>query len=358
MNSIIKISLFIIFCLSIFFCLQNTVYAQNTGLKEPPLQIKIPTIHFTADKDKWIGEYIKGIYEYGIMVVGILAAVVLMWAGLLWLTSGGSMDKVKQAKSWIAAALTGLVIALSSYVILYTVNPDLVIFGPIKIEKVKSLPKDRPVKGEELPDFGFLDDHDWLPPVTTYTGQAPSLPGTAPSMPFTSPQYKPLNDPLSILKNPVVINRRPLTDGRIKYYHIDFNDYREEPEFKDLKPFLPPEHPVFDPKELVLPKISYYETKTSMPRYELGPLPSQQGSLEEEVPSCIFINMPKEQGTPDQIIAAISFKNAQQMEIINDYITERYPAEEWEIVPPSGSVQPDARGYHNVSIELIRKLVD
>ncbi len=87
--------------------------------------------------ERTIGEYIQAIYNYAIGIVGILAAVVLMWGGVVWLTSGGSAERVKSAKSWIGAALSGLVLVLTSYLILNTINPDLVNFKPLKMADVK-----------------------------------------------------------------------------------------------------------------------------------------------------------------------------------------------------------------------------
>jgi len=90
----------------------------------------------------WIGEYIAGIYKYAIGIVGILAAVVLMIGGVIWIMAGGSATMIGEAKAWIGASLTGLVIALCSYVILYQVNPALVGFKGLDItmvEKIKQL---------------------------------------------------------------------------------------------------------------------------------------------------------------------------------------------------------------------------
>ena len=90
----------------------------------------------------WIGEYIAGIYKYAIGIVGILAAVVLMVGGVLWIIAGGNATTIGEAKAWIGASLTGLVIALTSYLILYQVNPALVGFKGLDItmvEKIKQL---------------------------------------------------------------------------------------------------------------------------------------------------------------------------------------------------------------------------
>jgi len=132
------------------------------NFKMPVLQVKIPNLTFTsADKIKaeckevngqktcnfpWIGEYVAGIYKYAIGIVGILAAVVLMVGGVLWIIAGGSATMIGEAKAWIGASLTGLVIALCSYLILYQVNPALVGFNGLNItmvEKIKELVSNR-----------------------------------------------------------------------------------------------------------------------------------------------------------------------------------------------------------------------
>jgi hypothetical protein len=84
----------------------------------------------------WIGEYIVGIYKYAIGIVGILAAVVMMFGGVRWIMAGGNASAISEAKAWIAAALTGLVLVLSSYTILHYINPSLTQPIPIKVHTV------------------------------------------------------------------------------------------------------------------------------------------------------------------------------------------------------------------------------
>jgi len=100
---------------------------------KPQVDIGIPSGEITPTS---IGEYIRAIYKYAIGIVGILAAVVLMFGGILWLTAGGNTERIGSAKSWIGAALTGLVLALCSYMILAMINPDLVNFESINPKKV------------------------------------------------------------------------------------------------------------------------------------------------------------------------------------------------------------------------------
>ena len=86
-----------------------------------------------------IGKYIRAIYKYAIGIIGILAAVVLMIGGILWIMAGGNATQITEAKAWIGASLTGLVLALSSYLLLATVNPALVNLKITVVPNVKNI---------------------------------------------------------------------------------------------------------------------------------------------------------------------------------------------------------------------------
>lgn len=86
-----------------------------------------------------IGNYIVDIYKYAIGIVGILASIILMYGGVLWITAMGSAERISEAQSWIKAAITGTVLALSSYMILYIVNPDLVKFNALNINDIETV---------------------------------------------------------------------------------------------------------------------------------------------------------------------------------------------------------------------------
>jgi len=138
-------------------CCQNitsgSLNATMPNLKIPDikLQVAIPGLNLTKGSAikcteqngkktcniPWIGEYIAGIYKYAIGIVGILAAVVLMIGGVIWVVAGGSATMIGEAKAWIGASLTGLIIALCSYLILYQINPALTVFQPLQIAQVK-----------------------------------------------------------------------------------------------------------------------------------------------------------------------------------------------------------------------------
>jgi len=115
----------------------------------PQLQISIPNLKFNKvecipnDMSSatstyecsipWLSQYISAIYDYGVGIAGILAAIVLMAGGILWLVSGGDAGKVTQARELIVGSVIGLIILMSSYIILEQINPDLVKLKSIKI---------------------------------------------------------------------------------------------------------------------------------------------------------------------------------------------------------------------------------
>ncbi len=72
-----------------------------------------------------LAKYIKAFYDYGLAAAGILAAIVLMAGGLLWLTAAGNDTRIGQAKELIVGSITGVLILFSSWIILNTINPDL-----------------------------------------------------------------------------------------------------------------------------------------------------------------------------------------------------------------------------------------
>jgi hypothetical protein len=120
----------------------------NEFIAPPTLQItlsdklKFKNIEKCSDSsDKyciwWTGQYQQTVYDLAVGAVGIFAAVGLMVAGFIWLTAGGNASKVGEARGWLASSLTGLVLVLGSYVILYYVNPELVKIKPLKIRKVE-----------------------------------------------------------------------------------------------------------------------------------------------------------------------------------------------------------------------------
>jgi len=70
--------------------------------------------------------YVKAIYKFGIWTIGIAALLMIMIGGFMYMTSAGNNATMGKAKGYITDALIGLVMAMTAYLLLYTINPDLV----------------------------------------------------------------------------------------------------------------------------------------------------------------------------------------------------------------------------------------
>lgn len=105
-------------------------------------ELKLDTISCVPGQEcdiGWISQYIVAIYKYGIILAAVLTTVMIMVGGFLWLMSGGSSNRVSKAKEFITNALMGLLLALFSYMLLYTINPRLTALGPISVYAPKEI---------------------------------------------------------------------------------------------------------------------------------------------------------------------------------------------------------------------------
>ena len=107
----------------------------------PQLSVSIPGFGKFSDvtcDDKsvscqipWIAEYIKALYNYGLLIIGVLSVIVMMIGGVMRITAAGNKQQISHANSFISGSILGATIAVCSYLILYLANPNLVIWKPI-----------------------------------------------------------------------------------------------------------------------------------------------------------------------------------------------------------------------------------
>ncbi|MEK7659404.1 MAG: hypothetical protein AAB338_01990 [Patescibacteria group bacterium] len=72
------------------------------------------------------GELIQSIFSWALALVGAAVFINFFWAGFLWFTAAGRPGPINQAKEKMTNALIGATILLASFLILKTINPDLV----------------------------------------------------------------------------------------------------------------------------------------------------------------------------------------------------------------------------------------
>jgi len=130
-KSILFFSCLVFFLFLVFFVF---VQARELEIKYPTIPgIEIPTTTETS-----FAFYIKYIFNLAIMLSGVIAFFAFVVGGVRYLTSGGSPVIKKDASDQIAAGFFSLIILLSSYLILFSINPQLTVFNEPEIEKISS----------------------------------------------------------------------------------------------------------------------------------------------------------------------------------------------------------------------------
>lgn len=89
-------------------------------------------------------EYIRLLFIYGLGLVGIVALFAFVYGGVRYMLSGGSDTGTSEGKKWMFGALAGIVLLLSSFLILRTISPDLVALREPYLVKIEIEPPEPP----------------------------------------------------------------------------------------------------------------------------------------------------------------------------------------------------------------------
>lgn len=84
----------------------------------------------------WISNYIAGVYRYAVSIAGLIAGVMFVMGGFQYLTAGGDSSRVSQGRERITNAVIGLLMVFGAYVMLLTINPDLVSLTSLRVRGV------------------------------------------------------------------------------------------------------------------------------------------------------------------------------------------------------------------------------
>ncbi len=79
--------------------------------------------------------YLQSVFAFGISLAGIFAVLMIVIGGIQYITAYGNPSQAESAKNRIWQALIGLLLVVSAWLILYTINPDLT-KGVLKIPPI------------------------------------------------------------------------------------------------------------------------------------------------------------------------------------------------------------------------------
>lgn len=128
----------------------------NTVCKPQP-RISIPGITFSSPYDvassleleqdgsvyiniPFLGEYIRGIYLYGLIALVVIAVIFIVIAGIQWMTPSADGAGKKAAQTRIFRAMMALILGFGSYAFLYSIDPNLVTFTNLRVKYIETVP--------------------------------------------------------------------------------------------------------------------------------------------------------------------------------------------------------------------------
>jgi len=119
MSKILKISI-IILALTVIIFSAGIVLAEPYKLLEPIGNLT------EVSTDQPFAQYVGGLLKFLVGFAAIAAVVMIVIWGIIYASSTGKEATISNAKEGITAAILGLILALLSVLILFTINPDLV----------------------------------------------------------------------------------------------------------------------------------------------------------------------------------------------------------------------------------------
>jgi len=128
--------------------------------------------------------YIQYVFNFAIIIAGIIAFASIVYAGFRYLASAGNPTTMSDARSQITAGILGLLILVTSYLILIQINPELIVLkiGKIEFEKGVILYADSGCPGGDTPLDGTEEGKDFLRVRANYAWLGNDFSNTANSM--------------------------------------------------------------------------------------------------------------------------------------------------------------------------------
>jgi len=93
---------------------------QGYALLEP-----LPGTETAPGTSVGLSGYLEAVFAFGISLAGIFAVLMIVIGGIEYITAYGNPGRAETAKNRIWQALIGLLLVVSAWLILYTINPDL-----------------------------------------------------------------------------------------------------------------------------------------------------------------------------------------------------------------------------------------
>lgn len=137
----------------VFFTIALLIFPGLVLAQEKTLEVDYPGLDISETKNLF-PEYVKYVFTFIITALGGVLFWYLITGGITYITAGGDPEKMKEAKKKITSVFWGAIILLSSFLILRTINPQ--ILAPTSLEKLEDIslePEEIPSPESKAPDI-------------------------------------------------------------------------------------------------------------------------------------------------------------------------------------------------------------
>ncbi|NCB20854.1 MAG: hypothetical protein EOM88_02950 [Clostridia bacterium] len=118
-NVIIILNVFFIsfFLLSSILTPRNALADDKYGLDQSASKVEAFKGQVGNQEENFINDKIGSVIGIVLSFIGVIFLILMIYAGISWMTAAGNQEKVTKAKNLIINAIIGLIIVLSAYTI-------------------------------------------------------------------------------------------------------------------------------------------------------------------------------------------------------------------------------------------------
>lgn len=127
----------VLICLILLVSAGFLVALRTHAVEIPVINPEIETALGGRASPTDFGGFIIRLYQFAVGAAGILALGMIVIGAIFRATSAGKPDRIQEGNNMISSALWGLVLLLGSYLILKTINPNLVFIGEPGLVKIE-----------------------------------------------------------------------------------------------------------------------------------------------------------------------------------------------------------------------------
>jgi len=159
---------------------------EKTVLTPPKMNVLIPGLPAwstlsvapgTKANIPYTAEYIVAVYGYGLVIAMIAAVIAIMIGGILYMSAGARPENIATAKKLVVGSISGMLLILSSYLLLYLINPALVNLPAVQIQTIEAEDFDYNIKValDHMPGAGGSSPGYTIPTNAVDCNSTPSV---------------------------------------------------------------------------------------------------------------------------------------------------------------------------------------